>query len=358
MKKKIFSILLIVILMMSMLVGLTACGDEEKDDDKSDSLSSDEKRSVDISSENSEEFQYSEVTSPEEAIEKLAEAINNKDAETVLEMIDLVGTYAAGSFADEYISQIQAVKPGETVSNSNYSEKNPIKSFEEAYEYCEDIVEPEDLEDLTVLVRYMISNAGNLKLNISDISKGKKVRGSDSLYQYDVTFDIEGLVNEEKEKLEDYTETIFVFQKDGEYFVALDDLFYDELEAKIYPYGVDSLYGLCEQEIEGLNMDYYAYDDYTEATPAQTLTEADFCKGINDSWQIAVKDMKTNETYTSKDKYNGDDSKLLIEGDKIWIYEIEGNQYYYITFKKGKNGNVLIDEFKHFKNGNWEDWSY
>ena len=74
MKKKIFSILLIVTLLMAMLVGLTACGDgddEEKSSKKSSSSSS--------------------VTKHKEMIEEFYEDFENRDLDALMDIYDIKG---------------------------------------------------------------------------------------------------------------------------------------------------------------------------------------------------------------------------------------------------------------------------
>ena len=118
---------------------------------------------------------------------------------------------------------------------------------------------------------------------------------------------------------------------------------------------------MIESQINRCKRDYYAEDDYEDYQFSETVTEADICgTGSYTTGMFTIKSVDENKKYMYEDdKYRGDSKKLAIEGDKIYIVdtysEYPDNEFYYVTFKEGKNGSVEIDELKQYVNGKWVD---
>ena len=142
MKRKIFNLILAFVLIIAVLVGLTACGDEESKSKKDD---------VDTSS-------------AKGAIESAIDAINNQDAKALVNLIDfkaLENTYgedidkkefksALKDFFDEYDDlEIKASKIQKLEEDDELLE-SLLESYDSYDEYVEEIEDEYDIDNLLV----------------------------------------------------------------------------------------------------------------------------------------------------------------------------------------------------------------
>lgn len=393
MKKRIFSILLIIVLMAGMLVGLTACGDD--DDDEEESSSS--RRSAKSSSVNV--VSRKEASSPEEFVNLLVDYVNHGDVEKIIDSIDIVGMYATSMSSGEsaYISV-----NGESGRTSNNSKYEDMMSFENAYELAKSIKDDtianvikeyegnedyylfemagkevltneltkmkeriyEDIVDLKAGLRMIYAeNLDNVDIKLEKVGKAKKQINSDSLYQINVEISGIAKINGEKESFED-EDDIYVMEKDGKYYLTWSKWMGVNSRidtGKMYSSRSSMIEDMIESQINRCKRDYYAEDDYEDYQFSETVTEADICgTGSYTTGMFTIKSVDENKKYMYEDdKYRGDSKKLAIEGDKIYIVdtysEYPDNEFYYVTFKEGKNGSVEIDELKQYVNGKWVD---
>lgn len=120
MKKNVFSILLIIMLMISMLVGLTACGDDEEDEETTSS--SRESRSSVVELEEQKE-------TAEGVLKQFATAVNNKNADTAVSLLDI----------DEM----------EVILNQSINKRDLKNGFEQFFEEEEDFtIKVSDIEEI------------------------------------------------------------------------------------------------------------------------------------------------------------------------------------------------------------------
>lgn len=89
MRKKVLSILLIISLMASMLIGLTGCGEDDEEDEVHSS-----NKEAKSTSEAFNVVSSKEASSPEEFVEIFVNYVNNGDVENIIDSIDIVGMYA------------------------------------------------------------------------------------------------------------------------------------------------------------------------------------------------------------------------------------------------------------------------
>lgn len=133
MKKKILSILLVIVLMAGMLVGLTACGDDDKD----------EKEEV--------------SSSPEAAVEDIIKAIDQKKAKKILDAIDIYGmTVLEDMDEDEYEDFYDEYK--DFLKSDEYDDMQDEwdEAEEEALDGLQDWLD--GIEDLKVKVKKITKN--------------------------------------------------------------------------------------------------------------------------------------------------------------------------------------------------------
>lgn len=165
-------------------------------------------------------------------------------------------------------------------------------------------------------------NIDDVNIKVEKTGKAKKQINSDGLYQLNVQISGTAKVNGEKEKFED------------------ED---------------DWIRGCIESQINDCKRNYYADDDYQDTKFSETVTEADVC-GSWTTGLFTVKTMDTNKKYFGADDlYKGSD-ELLVDVDKLYfVNTYDTMEYYYATFKEGKDGSIELDELKQYVNGKWND---
>ena len=178
MNKKILSVLLIIVLMMSMLIGLTACGDSDKKEKDSSN-------------------------SPEEVAEDFTKALINKKAKKLLDLLDIYGLYVFSDLdRDEY--------------EDFYDE---YKDFLKSDEYDDMKEEWKDEKDdaLESLQDYLDDMNSDAKIKIKKVYESTKV--GKNLYKVRIKIEIA----EGKDKEAQSTE-VYVMKDDSEYKVVGGDI--------------------------------------------------------------------------------------------------------------------------------------
>ena len=387
--------ILIIVLMISILVGLTACGDVD-DEEKSQSSNRETKDDSKILS---KEDEQKGATSPEEFVENFVNYINNGNVENIIDSIDIVGMYALSLSLPGENSYISTGTNSYENSSSDYED---VMKFENAYELVESIKDDsiskaikefEENEDYylfemagkEVLTRELTDmkddiyesiideKAGirkifffffdDVKIKIEKTGKAKKQINSDGLYELNIQISGSAKVNGKKESFED-EDDIYVMEKDGEYYLVYSKwMGLDKYSSNnIFHILNNNSYSeegwirnLVESQINDCKRDYYADDDYQDTKFSETVTEADVC-GNWTTGLFTVKSMDTNKKYFGADDlYKGSD-ELLVDVDKLYfVNTYDTMEYYYATFKEGKDGSIELDELKQYEDGKWSD---
>ncbi len=174
MKKKIFSIVLLVVLLLGSLIMLTGCG--ESGDEEEDS-------------------------SPEAVVEDAVKAIEKMDYDELMECVDLKGLFVA-------------------YDNSIYDEDD-MEDFEELYEDLgasewkreKEYIE-EELEEEFNYIKEEAEEYDDFKLKIDKINS-KKISGTKI---YKVEIEVTGIIKYDGQTDEENGEfTVYVWKNDGDY---------------------------------------------------------------------------------------------------------------------------------------------
>lgn len=184
MKRKIFSIVLVICLLAGMLVGLTACGDEDEEE-KETSSSSRESRSSVVETERQKE-------AAEGVLKQFATAVNNKNADTAVSLLDI----------DEM----------EVILNQTINKKDLKNGFEQFFEEQEDFtIKVSDIEEIgnPEEVLQPILTAANM--SIDDGTSSNKSSSKNEL------------TKEQQEEIDKYVWMSAKLKLSGEYGEAWDE---------------------------------------------------------------------------------------------------------------------------------------
>ena len=235
MKKKILSILLVIVLMMSMLIGLTACGDEE---DESESKSKKESK-VSTSDEVKEDVDKFDV---EEFAEEIVDLVNDVDFDEIVDdyldkdafiaYMMIYGLQKDGINEIKFDEMYQFVQDAQTKSASkvvkDHKDIMNILNGDEDYSKSELEEQIENFKEMLESDMFTETYIDSIKeefewvpttISLDKVGKLKKVKNTENLYEVDIKATIKSKYSTQSGKT-----TFYLIEDDGDYKIASADV--------------------------------------------------------------------------------------------------------------------------------------